>query len=111
MPAEEAVPAPLVATPLRDISLDTSLPTDSAPTDFAASQFDQHDVLAHPWGMGRGWYTSTATWHAPGIWHRPLYFEDASLERMGRSHGCLQPAVSTAHFFGRMITLPYQVLR
>lgn len=41
--------------------------------------------------------------------YQPLYFEDANLERYGRSWGCLQPFVSAAHFYSKIPALPYMV--
>ena len=50
----------------------------------------------------------TYTWTASAICHKPLYFENRQLERYGHSHGpVLQPIHSTAHFFVRLVTLPY----
>ena len=47
-------------------------------------------------------------WKASALCHKPLYFEDASLERYGHSWGpCLDPFVSGAHFFGTLPALPY----
>lgn len=39
--------------------------------------------------------------------HGPLYFEEFSLERYGRSFGPVQPVVSAAHFFVTLPALPY----
>ena len=48
-------------------------------------------------------------WQAAATCHRPLYFEEINLERHGYSQvGWLQPAVSAAHFFATVPTLPYQ---
>jgi hypothetical protein len=59
--------------------------------------------------MGRYWVCQTLTWKASALCHKPLYFEDIQLERYGHSAGPIQqPIRSTAHFFGRLITLPYQ---
>lgn len=52
----------------------------------------------------------TYTWKASGLCHKPLYFEDASIERYGHSFGpFLQPFVSGAHFFVSAAMLPYQM--
>lgn len=55
---------------------------------------------------GNGFY-----WAAPSFYHRPLYFEQAGVERYGHYvHGdCVQSAVSTAHFFGDFLILPYKL--
>ncbi len=38
---------------------------------------------------------------------RPLWFEDANLERCGYTHGCLQPLVSGVYFFSSVPFVPY----
>ncbi|MCY2965882.1 MAG: hypothetical protein NT069_20010 [Planctomycetota bacterium] len=44
--------------------------------------------------------------------HRPLYFEDALLERHGvAASDCVQPGLSAAHFFGSVAIIPYKLLR
>ena len=58
----------------------------------------------------RTWVASTMTWKASGVCHKPLYFEDVQLERYGHSAGpILQPALSSAHFFASVVSLPYQM--
>ena len=49
-------------------------------------------------------------WEAPAIRYQPLFFEDPTLERYGQDAGLLTPAVSGAHFFGRVLTLPFQAV-
>lgn len=59
---------------------------------------------------GRQWMPMTMTWKASAICHNPLYFEEVNLERYGHSAGPLvQPAVSGAHFFFNIATLPYKM--
>jgi len=58
----------------------------------------------------REWLASTMTWKASGLCHKPLYFEEVQLERYGHSAGgVLQPALSGAHFFLNIATLPYKM--
>ena len=58
----------------------------------------------------REWLASTMTWKASGLCHKPLYFEEVQLERYGHTIGpVLQPAVSGAHFFLNIATLPYKM--
>ncbi len=58
----------------------------------------------------REWLASTMTWKASGACHKPLYFEEVQLERYGHTVGpVLQPAISGAHFFLNIATLPYQM--
>lgn len=42
--------------------------------------------------------------------HRPLYFEDANLERCGQSNGCLTTATSVVHFATLIAFSPYSML-
>jgi len=57
----------------------------------------------------RRFATTTFTWKAAGYCHKPLYFEDWSLERYGHSHGYLDPVFSGAHFFVTLTVLPYKM--
>ena len=57
----------------------------------------------------RDWACLTYTWKASALCHKPLYFEEMSAERYGHSWGYAQPLVSGAHFFGSILTLPYQM--
>jgi hypothetical protein len=49
------------------------------------------------------------TWRSPDMVHRPLYFEDANLERYGNNTGRYQPFRSGVHFFSNVMLLPYQI--
>ena len=56
----------------------------------------------------RDFRMSTFTWTAAATCHKPLFFEEVSLERYGHTAGPLvQPIVSGAHFFGNVFMLPY----
>jgi len=57
----------------------------------------------------RNWACLTYTWKASAVCHKPLYFEEMSVERYGHSWGIAQPLVSGAHFFGSLALLPYQM--
>ena len=58
----------------------------------------------------RRFATTMMTWKAAGNCHKPLYFEDWSLERYGHSHGPLaDPFFSAAHFFVTLPVLPYKM--
>lgn len=63
----------------------------------------------HWLGQSRGWSSSELCWTAPGLYHRPLYFEDITLERYGYSQGCLQPVLSGVRFASDFALLPYQM--
>jgi hypothetical protein len=61
----------------------------------------------------RTWTPLCYYWEAPALCYGPLYFEETNLERFGYSQTYLrtvQPLVSSAHFFGTTITLPYLLL-
>ncbi len=59
---------------------------------------------------GRNFIPSAVEWKASGLCHKPLYFEDVQLERYGHEVGpVLQPLISSAHFFGNMLILPYKM--
>lgn len=56
----------------------------------------------------RSWPVLTYTWKASGMCHKPLYFEEAQLERYGHSlPSYVQPVASAAHFFLVVPALPY----
>ena len=58
----------------------------------------------------RHWHCTTFMWKASALCHKPLYFEDVNLERYGHSRGpIMQPLASTAHFFGNVCLLPYNM--
>jgi hypothetical protein len=59
----------------------------------------------------RMWVSSAYLWEAPGLCHRPLYFEEPSLERHGQSL-CppLQPVISGAHFLAVVPSMPYRMV-
>jgi len=58
----------------------------------------------------RRWQSTTMTWKASNLCHKPLYFEDVNLERYGHTRGPLwQPVVSSAHFFANIAVLPYKM--
>ncbi len=56
----------------------------------------------------RAWAPTKFAWKASGLCHKPLYFEQAHLERYGHSCGpYLQPVISGGHFFLTVPALPY----
>ena len=58
----------------------------------------------------RAWAMTTYTWKASGLCHKPLYFEQVSLERYGHSFvPLLEPVVAGAHFFATVPILPYKM--
>lgn len=60
--------------------------------------------------QGRQWNTVTYNWKASGLCHKPLYFEQVALERYGHSAPTfVQAAISGAHFFASVVSLPYMM--
>ena len=57
-----------------------------------------------------GAYCKTKTWRSPNLKHRPLYFEDASLERHGLGAPKIQPLISGVRFFSSVALLPQKVI-
>lgn|GEM_PF-1229924 len=47
-------------------------------------------------------------WEASNLFHNPLYFEDAPLERYGHTHGHLQPLFSLTRMSVQLLGMPYQ---
>lgn len=60
-------------------------------------------------GAATSWSPQSFAWTTPGLYHNPLYFEEVNLERYGHGYRFAQPAASTAHFFGNLAVLPYQM--
>ncbi len=58
----------------------------------------------------RDFRMTTFTWAAAATCHKPLYFEEVSVERYGHSAGpIVQPIASGVHFFGNIAMLPYHM--
>ncbi|MEO1616757.1 MAG: hypothetical protein AAFV88_12945 [Planctomycetota bacterium] len=58
----------------------------------------------------RAWTPLTMTWKASNACSKSRYFEEVNLERYGHTYGpYLQPLVSSAHFFGSVMVLPYKM--
>lgn len=93
--------------PIDQVELTLGARQEILPPDLAAERFGPDEALFQPTGSSRLWGDSHYSWDAPALCHRPLYFEEENLERYGRSYGLLQPAVSVAHFSGRVAALPY----
>jgi|GEM_PF-6065247 len=82
----------------------------SLPPDCAEVSLPEVKPVTMGFGYTRGWDAEQYLWTAPGLQHKPIYFEDIPLERYGQSKGPLiQPLVSHARFFAVMPTLPYQM--
>jgi hypothetical protein len=95
--------------PLRDTEIVLAEAAGDRPVDWAAERFAEEPQLPDFPGNGRGWASSSLAWQAPSLCYGPLYFEEVALERYGHHYGCLQPVISTAHFFATVPALPYLV--
>ena len=102
------VAAAVYAKPMQQIDL--QLAVSDGPPDVAAAVFAEFGTDVQPTGYSRSWPRTEYQWKATGLWHKPLYFEDAKLERHGKSLGLVQPAVSSALFLGQVASLPYHVV-
>jgi hypothetical protein len=93
--------------PLQSVDTNISTGAGTMPRDYATSRFAEAGEIVHCMGFSRAEVESLVFWEAPALAHRPLYFEEVNLERHGFSIGIFQPALSAAHFFGRVPALPY----
>jgi hypothetical protein len=96
--------------PIGQVNLPTSSGELITPPDHARPWLASQPTVMHVTGTSRDWAVFEFRWAATAVAYHPLYFEEVNLERYGYSHGLLQPAVSTAHFFGNLLTLPYHVV-
>lgn len=94
--------------PLSETKLSSSVPPGRLPAN--AEIPAQSSIVESPNGFARNWAQSTYTWESPGLFHRPLYFEDVNAERYGNSVcPALQPIASGARFFATVPILPYKM--
>ena len=87
-------------------------PIDELTTNITPSEGElPHDCpLGNATFEPRSFAPITYTWTASGLCHKPLYFEEAKLERYGHMCGpWVQPWVSGAHFFLTVPILPYKM--
>lgn len=107
--AEVVTPQPTaeLSRPIETLGADIDAPEGAFPKDVAAGKFAAAGEMRHAMGARRRDAETVIFWEAPAIAHRPLYFEDVNLERHGRKVPLIQPALSAAHFFGRVPALPY----
>jgi hypothetical protein len=100
--------AAIAGRPFHEFGINTTIPTGELPVDVAASCWANVNSSAGPFPGHRAWASSMFAWDATCLCYRPLYFEEANLERYG--YGCcetMQPLASAAHFFGTIPLLPY----
>ncbi len=75
-----------------------------------AGDLPQDCPLGNDVFQGRCWCPTTFAWTASSLCHKPLYFDDTSLEVYGHMWGpWVQPILSGARFFGTFFILPYEM--
>jgi len=88
-----------------DQVLQLALPPDAARQYFLQQPPLPPSSLAYsPWMMDNSYSPPL------NFCYRPLLFEEVNLERYGHCWGLLQPAVSTAKFYGNVALLPYRLI-
>ncbi len=91
----------------RDLKRISEITNDIAPS---GDRFPTECPLGDEVFVPRNWAITTYTWKASGLCHKPLYFEQVTLERYGHSFApLLEPVVSGAHFFATVPILPYKM--
>lgn len=101
----EGLPDPI--KPISSLGTNIAPQDGRMPTDYALEAMPNKPVAA-PDQEAEGAWTGVH-WEAPATCHRPLYFENPSLERHGYSLGLVQPFASAAHFVGNAAILPYRL--
>jgi hypothetical protein len=96
--------------PIGAVTATITNPAGDLPADLAAPRFTKAGVTYAPANESRNWMAYTYFWEASGSVSNPLYFEEPNLERYGYQFGCLQPAVSAAHFFATIPLMPYKMV-
>jgi hypothetical protein len=85
-------------------------PCDELPDGRAVPQCPEETRLSHAPYEPRNFGDSLYLWEASNLWHNPLYFEDAPLERYGHTYPHLiQPFASVGKFGLQLVHLPYQM--
>lgn len=79
------------------------------PNSCAQYVFSSEPTLYDDSGMLASGFAPGYNWTAAQFCHNPLYFEETALERCGVEHGCCQPFISGAHFFGSVALLPWKM--
>jgi hypothetical protein len=93
--------------PLSEQLPDTDKRRGRRPADVSPEAFGSESVPASV-DRGPDWSAIEYSWAASELRHRPLYFEDAMLERHGQSrHPLVQPLASGTRFLLTFPVLPY----
>jgi hypothetical protein len=92
--------------PIGAVTLNILPKAGALPKNMASGRFD---VEVSSWEL-RPWEETVYFWDAPAFCHRPLYYEEKNLERLGYTHfPHLQPVLSAAHFTIATLGLPYSM--
>lgn len=91
--------------PRDDVASTAELPR---PENQACQYLDSYSPTYYATPMRYGSHRPSRDTHV--FCHRPLYFEDANLERCGQSNGCLTTATSVVHFATLIAFSPYSML-
>lgn len=103
-----AAPEPDGLKPIGLVSTRIVPESGEMPRDYATSRFAGAGEVRHSMGVSRGTEAQfNFNWEAPALCHRALLFEEVNLERYGYKVPLVQPALSAAHFFGRVPLAPY----
>jgi hypothetical protein len=108
--AEEIEASELGLKPISTMSTRIAPQAGELPKNYAAARFAREGQQSHHMGYSRATIATEISWEAPAVCHQPLYFEDINLERYGYKIPLIQPAISAAHFFGRVPLLPYMIV-
>jgi hypothetical protein len=104
-----------VLKPIGQIGVDVRPPPDpkgrpALPPGYAAGELSKYGTIRHGMMPVQLVHVRAPALAISEFCHLPLYFEEVKLERHGKTCGILQPAVSAAHFFGTIPTLPYRMV-
>jgi hypothetical protein len=90
--------------PMDALTVDVRPSAGAMPDDVAAKLFGAEPTISG--NRDRGFGGTLYFWEASNLAHRPLYFEQAYVERYGYNYRCLQPVVSGVEFYTDFALLP-----
>ena len=100
-----------ISQPLRvtDITLESAQLKDELPTDDSTDLFQP--AVESDNSQTRGWAATEYFWAPTNIAYHPLYFEQAAVERYGRTVWPFgQPILSAGCFYGAFLAWPAQIV-
>ena len=106
--AQQPRPGEALATkPIDDLTTNIDPTAGDLPEDVAAKIFDAEPTING--NRDRGFGETLYFWEASNLAHKPLYFEQAYVERYGYNYRCLQPVVSGVEFYTDVAVLPIKM--